>query len=215
MKYVPKLEAPDFFIEHIKDLNDWDDYHNLDDGESKRQLREYIISHEQFGICIYCECNVCVDTSHIEHVKPKSKYIGDTFNYDNITVSCEGKTHNPPTDKTKYNCGHEKNDIYDDQKFLNPSVTVDIRDYLNYDLDSFEIICSGKDPSRYEHSINTLKLNSEYLKHGRKLRLKSFKKHLKTIRDIDERKNKALEIAKKDKGAFISLIKFYTSKMTV
>ena len=42
------------------------------------------------GLCCYCEGRI-VDVSfdHIEHRKPKSKYPGDTFNWDNLHLACQ------------------------------------------------------------------------------------------------------------------------------
>lgn len=213
MKYIKKLDTPQFFTDDTKGLGCWDDYHNLDQGESKRKLRTYLIDNEQFGICIYCECKIEIRSSHLEHIKPKSKYGKDTFNYDNISVSCEGTTHNPAHINTAYNCGHEKDDQYDDTLFLNPTIDKNIREYLDYDLRSYEIAGSNKDTDKSNYMIETLKLNSEYLTHGRKIRLRSFKKTLKKIKNIDDRKNTARTFIAKDTGPFISFLIFYCNSV--
>ena len=213
MKFILKLDTPDFFKNDTKGLIKWSDYHDLDNGQSKRTLKKHLIDNEQYGICVYCECSICLESSHLEHIKPKSRYTKDTFKYQNISASCEGTTHNPENDKVDYNCGHQKENLYDENLFLSPILESDIRDYLTYDLNSCEISSSSKDKSKSEYMINTLKLNSEYLVHGRKLRLKSFKKNLKKIKNIEKRKQQALEFVAKDRGPFISLLKLYCNSV--
>jgi 5-methylcytosine-specific restriction endonuclease McrA len=42
------------------------------------------------GLCCYCEGRIKdVSFDHIEHRKPKSKYPGDTFRWDNLHLACQ------------------------------------------------------------------------------------------------------------------------------
>ncbi|MBE8567689.1 retron system putative HNH endonuclease [Vibrio sp. OPT20] len=210
MKYITKLDAPNFYLEHTEGMTNWDEYHDLDKGKSKQKLRDHIIKKEQSNRCIYCECSVTVNTSHVEHVVPRSKDDNGVFDYSNLAVSCEGKTHNPPSDPKFYNCGHEKSSVYDASLFLSPLSEKDISEYFKFDLDTYKLICSGKDATRFTHTIDsTLKLNSTYLLKGRELRLRSFKKGLKKIKDLTQRKQKAHDFISKEEGAFISFLTYF------
>ena len=48
-----------------------------------------ILMEESHGKCIYCESKVRhVDHGEIEHIKPKSMFIIDIFNWNNLGFSC-------------------------------------------------------------------------------------------------------------------------------
>jgi uncharacterized protein (TIGR02646 family) len=183
MRYVKKVNTPQFFIEDTDPLDKWNDY-----SDEKIKLREYILKEEQNYLCIYCESKVTKENSHLEHIKPKSLNINLTFDYNNIVVSCNGTTFNPSDDKKQYNCGHKKEAKHEEYKFLDPTRYKDIGLYFIYDYDDFKIYPSGKDDIKAKYMIDILQLNSGSLINARRNKYKSFNKRVKKIRDIEERK---------------------------
>jgi uncharacterized protein (TIGR02646 family) len=80
--------------------------------ENKIALRE-----SSYGKCMYCESSIShIDHGDVEHIKPKSKFPAETYNWDNLGYACS-------------KCNREyKNDYYD-TKLINP-FEEDPEDYL-------------------------------------------------------------------------------------
>ena len=70
MRYIQKVETPQFFKDDTDELTEWSQYYS----DKKRLIKEYILEREQKHLCIYCESkiNLSAESSHIEHIKPKS-----------------------------------------------------------------------------------------------------------------------------------------------
>ncbi|SFV66093.1 conserved hypothetical protein [hydrothermal vent metagenome] len=177
MRYIQKLDTPNFFTEDTQLLTDWKNY------KKKKKLKEYILKNEQNYLCCYCESKVTIlgdkekDGSHLEHIKPKKFYADLTFYYNNLLVSCQGTCHNSENDKTRYSCGHKKDDEYIDNKFLNPTIVEDIRDYFKYETienEKVKIVPTAKDSNKAEYMINLLHLNDDTLLYARGKALKDF-----------------------------------------
>jgi len=73
-----------------------------------------VLSEEQHFICCYCMKRIKPHNSHIEHIKPRSQFKGETLNYYNLLVSCNGM------EDTRDNCGHKKIGWYNDKELLMP-----------------------------------------------------------------------------------------------
>lgn len=217
MRYVQKLKIPDFFNDDIKGFKSWDDYEFDENTKQKRRnLRQHILEKEQNNLCIYCECYLDVDNSHIEHLKPKEKYKSLTFEYNNLAVSCEGLClKGDSTDKKRHRCGHKKDNLFDESKFLNPTVVENIRDYFGYmesKKDCFEIISSNKDKIKSAYMINELlHLNDGSTPKARGNALNSFRKALSKIKDKKERDEKFYSLLDR-RFAFVSFIRFFYNK---
>lgn len=211
MRYVEKVDTPQFFIDDISGLSTWDEYTN------KKPLREYILKEEQNHLCIYCESTISAenDNSHIEHIKPKdtAKYPELTFEYTNLVVSCNGNCHNLQHDENKYCCGHIKDNEYSDTEFLNPVETRNIREYFEYDIDEGKIKSSLLDISKSKYMIDTLHLNEGRLTVARMNSLKSFNKAMKKIKDKTKRKEKMIEILNRESRSQISFLRFRYAKL--
>lgn len=212
MKYIKKTSIPEFFIEDTKRLVDWDDY------RKKRDLKQHILDEEQNQLCIYCESKVNLDTSHVEHIKPKSLDKANlTFDYNNLSVSCNGSCHNEAVDNAHYTCGHRKDrddTEYDETKFLNPTKITDVRGYFEYDLDDFKINPSNKDEIKAKYMIDILKLNDGSLPKARKIALKNFNNKIIKFKIDDkvEKREKIKEILNKENTAFISFLRYKYNK---
>ena len=210
MRYVQKVDVPQFFMDDTEGLTKWDEYY----ANKKRVLKEYILDKEQNYLCIYCEnkINSTKESSHLEHIKPKHLDIENlTFEYNNIAVSCNGNCENNSSDTTNYNCGHRKDrddTPYDNEKFLNPLIEKDIRDYFEYDFDDYLIILSNKDIQKAQYMRDTLHLNDGGLPESRKKALKAFREEMAKISDIKIRKEKMREILMQENKPFISLLIF-------
>jgi len=77
------------------------------------------LSESSYGKCMYCECFVPhIDYGDVEHIKPKSKYSSEMYNWDNLGFSC-----------TKCNQKY-KRDNYD-PNLINP-YDIDPLDYIYF-----------------------------------------------------------------------------------
>ncbi|SHO80969.1 conserved hypothetical protein [hydrothermal vent metagenome] len=206
MRYIQKTETPDFFINDTKRLKKWDKYIS----KKKRVLKEYILKEEQNYLCIYCESKINLDNSHIEHIKPKGDkcYSKLTFEYKNLSISCNGTCHNGEKDKNQYNCGHKKQNEYNKILFLNPIEIKDIREYFKYNFDDYKILASSKNSEKSNYMINTLQLNYNGLLLARKKALDNFITQMKKIKDINLRKERIKEKLNQENIEQISFLRY-------
>ncbi|MDE7414894.1 MAG: TIGR02646 family protein [Lachnospiraceae bacterium] len=72
----------------------------------RRKLRKELLE-EQGYICCYCMKRIDINSSHLEHFWPKSRFKNLDMDYQNMLVSCEGETTGGD------HCGHKKDDWYD------------------------------------------------------------------------------------------------------
>lgn len=112
------------------------------------------LSAEQHALCCYCEREIepTSPQCHVEHVRPRCSFPQDTFRYDNLGCSCNGRS---GTDK---HCGHLKGGKYDDALFICPHNPL-IRGLLTYDVEGG---IGPSDPAREQqarHMIETLGLD--------------------------------------------------------
>lgn len=206
MRYIQKMEKPQFFINDTNSLTTWNEYY----ANKKRVLKNYILENEQKYLCIYCESKVDLDSSHIEHIRPKAQngYPHLTFEYTNLVVSCNGTCHNQEEDNSSHSCGHIKENEYNEEKFLNPVELTNIREYFIYDFDKYTIESSKKDSIKSEYIINTLQLNDNGLILARKKALNNFIKKMKTIKNITLRKEKIRNILNQKHIEQISFLRY-------
>ncbi len=219
MRYIKKSEIPQFFINDTKELKKsiklltsnkkklkvWNDNY-----KNKRNLKKYLLETEQNYLCGYCEAKITLDNSHIEHIKPKSlDYDNLTFDYYNLLVSCNGicfsETKKPIT------CGHKKDNKFNEEKFLNPTKQVNIRDYFIY-TNNFYIGASSLDEEKSKYTMDLLNLNSfnNNLPQAREDAYNKFRESVKsnakkTGRDIKEI---AKILLNREDLAFISFLRF-------
>ncbi len=159
MKYIKKgTDEPAFFTTATQGLTDWDDYKT-----GKKKLRKHILDNEQYNLCCYCEKRISADSneSYVEHIKPKSVFPDLTFVYSNLLVSCQGNHCNHASDlATKHICGHKKDNEYDANLFLDPTLITDISEHFKFDRDGV-ISAAEKDKAKENYTISLLNLNGD------------------------------------------------------
>ena len=161
MLKVDKNDESEFFTEFKKKSNpkNWKDFN----FKIKGKLKEYMLENEQKidgnYFCPYCERQISVEKSQIEHIKPKDKFPKLFHNYSNFLTGClENQT-----------CGSTKGNKWDD-KFVNP-VEYNPRDYFEYSISTGEIIPKYENGIEYEMAMKTieiLNLNQKKLCESRK-----------------------------------------------
>lgn len=212
MRFIQKQEAPDFFKTDTENLSDWKKY-----KRKKKRLKKHILEHEheQDHLCCYCEKGITFEgtSSHIEHIKPQTKYPELVFEYYNLLVSCQGDHCNDPGDSSAYICGHKKDDDYEYDKFLDPTKYEDISEYFTFNYEG-EILPSKKDVEKSQYTIDLLNLNGENnrLAEARKKTVTSLKKVLKEL-PIEVRKTKLRKILADKKREFGTFLRYRFQKI--
>ena len=143
MLKVNKISEPDFFKEFKRKskLKNWKDF----DYEIKTKLKKYMLENEQefdgIYFCPYCEREITVEKSQIEHVKPKDKFPKLFHEYKNFLTGClENQT-----------CGSIKENKWDDN-FINP-IEIDPEGKIVLDKEILKYIT--KFPSLKKFLLNT------------------------------------------------------------
>lgn len=209
MKYIRKTSPPPlFFIADTQRLTSWKRYRS----SKKRKLKKYILENEQFGVCCYCEKEITIDTSHIEHIKPKSiDVLNLTFDYNNLLVSCEGNHFNEIGDNSKNTCGQFKDDNFDENLFLNLTLVVNVAEYFTFDSEGF-ISASQIDTAKAEYTLNILNLNGKNnkLAEARKIARQALIQNLRNL-PIDVQKEKLRNYLQNNGNEFITFFRYIFS----
>ena len=145
----------------------WDRFNN------KARLTD-VLNEEQCLLCAYTELRpdeIGIGT-HIEHVKPNSKYPALTFAYRNLVISAlASQDLSKPNYKGDVFAGHAKKSSFDRKRFMSPLRSRAKRNYFLY-LSNGMVVPSPAKSSRYqkkaEHTIRLLNLNASYLVNLRK-----------------------------------------------
>lgn len=163
MRHIKKTSEPACLQNNKASFSNWGDFRNPCKAELKQSLLK-----EQDGLCVYCESDLSIEDrkSHIEHVRPRSRYPKLTFEYFNLVASCEGIC--SESNKGKQSCGHRKDDHYDEKCFLNPVECEDIAAHFKFDEEKGAILPSDKNPVAAQHTIDVLNLNAPYLCNARR-----------------------------------------------
>ncbi|HLP44611.1 MAG TPA: retron system putative HNH endonuclease [Candidatus Kapabacteria bacterium] len=171
MLKIDKAEEPQEFIDFKKTHPEqWKAIYHV--PYLNKKLREYLLEHEQkinsSYCCVYCERKITLQASHIEHIKPRCFYKNDTFNYQNLTVSCqeEREVEIKGLKSKLKTCGHLKGDHFDEARFINP-VLENPKDFFTYDITTGNIIpregLSGREPEKVKYTVDLLNLNHAFL----------------------------------------------------
>lgn len=152
MLKVNKKSEPEEFTKY-KSKNkiiNWDSFTT----EIKQVLKQYLLEEQENRCCPYCEIEINLYNSQIEHIKPKDKFPRLLTSYDNLIACCiESKR-----------CGNSKANKWD-ELFINP-VTENPEDYFKYDIKTGKIIPIFKEKEKFEkaeYTIDLLNLNDNRL----------------------------------------------------
>ncbi|WP_225896261.1 retron system putative HNH endonuclease [Amazonocrinis nigriterrae] len=88
MKYINKNEEPSkFTCWKALENDDWKPSWNVFQAPEKPIVHDALLK-EQGYICSYCGMRITRETSHIEHLKPRSSYPHLALEYTNLIASC-------------------------------------------------------------------------------------------------------------------------------
>ena len=168
MLKVNKQSEPEEFTKY-KSKNkiiNWDSF----TAEIKQVLKQYLLEEQENSCCPYCEMEINLNDSQIEHIKPKDKFPKLLADHDNLVACClESKR-----------CGNSKANKWD-ELFINP-VIENPEDYFEYDIKTGEITPIFKEGNRYEkakYTIDLLNLNDNRLCNIRRKYILEFSNYTK------------------------------------
>jgi uncharacterized protein (TIGR02646 family) len=134
----------------------------------KAQLQDVLLE-EQYGLCCYSELRADLDGLgyHIEHVRPKSLYPGQTFDYANLAASAltEDNLGSFKANNDEIFGGHAKLGKYDPILFISCH-DADCSRYFAYLSDGRVVPAynlNTHERNRADYTIKLLNLNSPYL----------------------------------------------------
>ena len=144
----------------------WDSF----TAEIKQVLKQYLLEEQENSCCPYCEMEINLNDSQIEHIKPKDKFPKLLADHDNLVACClESKR-----------CGNSKANKWD-ELFINP-VIENPEDYFEYDIKTGEITPIFKEGNRYEkakYTIDLLNINDNRLCNIRRKYILKFSNYTK------------------------------------
>lgn len=179
MLKINKISEPEFFtkFKRKEKPKNWDNFN----FEIKRELKNYILENEQKikkeYYCPYCELEINLEESQIEHIKPKDKFPKLFSYYENFVVGC----------KDRKTCGQAKGNKWNEM-FINP-VIENPNEYFSYDVKTGKIIPLKENGLKNEKALKTmeiLNLNENKLCELRRTYIKEIIRTIKHLPD-DER----------------------------
>ena len=167
LKVNKKSEPAEFTKYKSKNkIINWDSF----TAEIKQVLKQYLLEEQENSCCPYCEMEINLNDSQIEHIKPKDKFPKLLADHDNLVACClESKR-----------CGNSKANKWD-ELFINP-VIENPEDYFEYDIKTGEITPIFKEGNRYEkakYTIDLLNLNDNRLCNIRRKYILEFSNYTK------------------------------------
>lgn len=173
MRRIHKQAEPNSLVQFKARANeDWQPEWNNLNTDVKRELHESLMSEQGF-ICCYCEMRIGVDSSHIEHIHPRSREpVEKQLDYDNLLASC-GRESTERRDRSQpvipRHCGVCKKDWYDQSKFVSPRDD-DCEECFRYAADG-QIGPSTSRPTAAKEMIQRLALDIDKLRAMRRAAL--------------------------------------------
>jgi uncharacterized protein (TIGR02646 family) len=132
---------------------------------------------EQGSICCYCGMRIARETSHIEHLKPRTKYPDLAIAYTNLMASCQGESEEP---LIPVHCGHKKKYWYDEDLMVSP-LEINCADFFKYTgAGEIQPRDDTSKKAAAEATIDRLGLNIDKLKNMRRIAIDA------VLQDIDQ-----------------------------
>jgi len=120
MKYIRKRPEPAELRTYKAAANNhWVPTYQDLPRATKHAIHQALLS-EQGWICGYCEQRIDAANSHIEHLRPQSRYRAAQLDYENLIASCQRET----AQGEPLHCGKHKHDWYDAELFISPLTPV-------------------------------------------------------------------------------------------
>ena len=178
LKVNKSNSEPEFFTKFKRKgkPKNWDNFN----FEIKRQLKIYMLENEQKieneYYCPYCELELDLEESQIEHIKPKDKFPKQFSDYKNFIVGCI-------CEKT---CGQAKGNKWN-ESFINP-VIENPNEHFSYDIKTGKIVPlkeSGAENKKAVKTIEILNLNEDKLCMLRKKYIIEIKNTIENLADSE------------------------------
>ena len=185
MKWIQKSEEPEALRNWKEQANaDWTPTWDVLRASEKEGVHDSLL-REQGYICCYCGQRISTKTSHIEHLKPRTRYPELALEYSNMLASCQGESETPPP--LPVHCGHKKKSWYDEKLMVSP-LDKNCGDFFTY-TESGEI-SPGANPetkAAAETTINKIGLNIDKLIALRKKALEAILDDWESLTDEDKK----------------------------
>ncbi|MEA5551562.1 retron system putative HNH endonuclease [Anabaena cylindrica UHCC 0172] len=185
MKYINKSEEPESFTAW-KELenDDWKPSWNNFSKPHKTDVHNSLLQ-EQGCICCYCGRLITIDSSHIEHLQPRTTYPQLSLDYTNLLASCQKDT----VPKEPLHCGKKKDKWYDKKLMVSP-LDINCGEFFRYTEDGQ--ILSTENPEKAlaaQTTIDKLDLNIDKLK---KMRIGAIEAILEGLEDLTDNEREIL-----------------------
>lgn len=116
MKFIDKQQEPQEYLDWKDESNDdWKPTYATLGGSVKKTLKNALMVEQGF-LCCYCEGELSVDDSHIEHFRPQRDPYVDPLDYSNLLCSCQ----NHLRKGEPLHCGNLKGDWFDSKLLISP-----------------------------------------------------------------------------------------------
>ena len=130
MKHIKKSQEPEKFTNwKALENDDWKPNWDENFQTPEKPVVHDALLKEQGYICCYCGMRITRETSHIEHLKPRSTYPNLALEYTNLIASCQGESEEPPT--VPVHCGHKKKYWYDENLMVSP-LKINCAEFFKY-----------------------------------------------------------------------------------
>ena len=178
MKHLEKMEEPDELVTwkandkmFQRGRPNWKRFRN-----PEKNAVHVALCEEQGWICCYCGTGIDLDTSHIEHFRPREFFKDHLFEYDNLLCSCQRELQK---EQPKH-CGSAKGSWFEDGVTISP-LDQDCETRFEYSA-SGHIAASGHDDGA-DATILYLNLDDDKLVELRKAAISAAIDSLDTFQD--------------------------------
>lgn len=155
----------------------------------KAKLKEALLQ-EQYYLCCYCCAQITMESSHIEHFRPKGKqgYEKLSLAYENMHACC----------KVKGQCGDKKGSNFDEKLMISP-LSRECETSYSFGVGGEILVSCNEGPAEYTKEL--LDLNSERLKNARRAAM--WAAEVFDVEDEQERQNLIAEYSTPEAGELV------------
>jgi uncharacterized protein (TIGR02646 family) len=201
MKYIQKGQEPAKFSDWKAQANkNWQPTWDTLRGSEKSDLHQALLQ-EQGYICCYCGMRINLNTSHIEHFKPRKHFPELALEYGNFLSSCPGEgqdnaeealrnpnPNQPETSIRGEHYGHQKASWYDPDLTISPQ-DPNCADYFRYTgLGEILPVADSLFNAAAQETIRQLRLDHPRLEASRRSALQGILAVLDDLSDVELQK---------------------------